>query len=117
MFNIILMIGFLFRVKLRITDMIGTHCFLAILSFVERLFLVEVKSVLGKSPFGTVKLVLCSEAIFIVFLIRSVLYRRFHCSFLNYHRQNESASRVGRKHNFFTLVATPVIISLKEDQS
>ncbi len=46
----------------------------------------------------------------IVSLILSVLYWKFHCSFLNYHRENESASRVGCKHNFFTLVATPVII-------
>ena len=37
--------------NLRITDTFGTHCFLTILSFIERS---EVKSTrtLGKSPFG-----------------------------------------------------------------
>ncbi len=35
--------------------------------------------VIGKSPFGTLKLILCSEFISVVSLIQSVLYQRFHC--------------------------------------
>ena len=39
----------------------------------------------GKSPFGTLNLVLCSEIISIVSLIRSVLYQRFEFYALHVH--------------------------------
>ncbi len=43
---------------------IGTHRFLAILSFVEIVLDQRLRvHALGKSPFGTLKLVLCLEAI------------------------------------------------------
>ncbi len=63
--------------NLRITDTFGTHCFPVILSFVERLSFIgglECTKTIGKSPFGTLKLVLCSEVISFVSLIRSVSY-------------------------------------------
>ena len=58
--------------NLRITDTFGTHCFLAILSFVERLSFIEYIRNVGKSPFGALNLVLCSEVISIVSFISEV---------------------------------------------